>query len=64
MELKYQLISLNKLLEAYDEDEKVKEILNSFECINNIDVEKFLHTHNKAVHQNGNSALNIVAHSN
>ncbi len=43
MELKYQLISLNKLLEAYDEDEKVKEILNSFECINNIDVEKFLH---------------------
>lgn len=43
MELKYQIISLNKLLEAYDDEKKVKEILNAFECINNIDVEKFLH---------------------
>ena len=43
MELKYQIVSLNKLLEAYDDEKKVKEILNAFECINNIDVEKFLH---------------------
>lgn len=43
MILSYQIISLNKLLEAYNDEEKVQEILNKFECINNTDVEKFLY---------------------
>lgn len=41
--LNYTIISLKDLLDEYDGDDSVvKSILNTFDCLNNLDVDKFL----------------------
>ena len=46
--LKYTVVALHEMLKAFlDDEEKVSNVLNAFECANNKDVETFLK--NKAV---------------
>ena len=41
--LKYTVVALHEMLKAFpDDEEKVSNVLNAFECANNKDVETFL----------------------